>query len=122
MYVNVDKDLPMLEELGYNLRKQGFNVFYNEKGILLISQENVSDVERASFAIDQALDISYSTAEHHPYWILLYNSAEICKKALEHWNDNLTSEGIEELKWRTNKLKEFIDLVDMAKLKDKLKS
>lgn len=114
MCVDVDKDLPKLEELGHKLRKQGFNIFYNEKGILLVSQESVSDIERASFAIDQALDISYSTAEHHPYWTLLYNSAEICKKALEHWNDELTGEGIEELKWRTNKLKEFIDLVSIG--------
>ena len=44
------------------------------------SNDPVSRAERALYDIQELAD---STAEHHPYWALLYNCSQISKLVLE---------------------------------------
>lgn len=66
-------------------------------------------LKAARSGLRDVLEMAYTTAEHHPYWSLLYNASEILNILLEHWNDNLSSEEVEEIEWRVNELKAAIE-------------
>ena len=65
------------------------------------NDDPVSRAERALYDIQELAD---STAEHHPYWILLYNCSQISKLILEKWNDDLTEEDLNEIRWMISEL------------------
>ncbi|MBI1829626.1 MAG: hypothetical protein HY222_02445 [Thaumarchaeota archaeon] len=50
-------------------------------------------------------ELAYTTAEHHPYWSLIFNSSQILKIVLEKWNDNLTKEELDEISWNVDEIK-----------------
>ena len=70
---------------------------------LIMDTDNdpVSRAERALYDIQELAD---STAEHHPYWVLLYNCSQISKLILEKWNDELTEDDISEIRWTISEL------------------
>ena len=77
------------------------------------NDDPVSRAERALYDIQELAD---STAEHHTYWVLLYNCSQISKSVLEKWNDDLTEEDLSEIRWMIselensyNKLKNKVD-------------
>jgi len=70
------------------------------------SDDPVSRAERALYDIQELAD---STAEHHPYWVLLYNSSQISKLILEKWNDDLTDEDLSEIRWMVSELENSCD-------------
>ena len=65
------------------------------------NDDPVSRAERALYDIQELAD---STAEHHPYWVLLYNCSQISKSVLEKWNDNLNEEDLNEIRWMISEL------------------
>jgi len=65
------------------------------------NDDQVSRAERALYDIQELAD---STAEHHPYWALLYNCSQISKLILEKWNDELTEDDICEIRWTISEL------------------
>ena len=75
------------------------------------NDDPVSRAERALYDIQELAD---STAEHHPYWVLLYNCSQISKSILEKWNDDLTEEDLTEIRWMISELENSYD-----KLKNK---
>ena len=66
----------------------------------------VSRAEKALYDIQELAD---STAEHHPYWVLLYNCSQISKVILEKWNDELTDEDLSEIRWMISELENSCD-------------
>ena len=70
----------------------------------LIMDTNDDPVSRAERALYDIQELADSTAEHHPYWILLYNCSQISKLILEKWNDDLTEEDLEEIRWMISEL------------------
>ena len=66
----------------------------------------VSRAEKALYDIQELAD---STAEHHPYWVLLYNCSQISKLILEKWNDQLTKEDLSEIRWMISELEHSCD-------------
>ena len=78
------------------------------------SNDPVSRAERALYDIQELAD---STAEHHPYWVLLYNCSQISKLSLEKWNDDLTEEDLSEIRWMVSELENSYN-----KLKNKVES
>ena len=62
------------------------------------------------------MELAYTTAEHHPYWGLLYNCSQISKSILEKWDDELTKEDLSEIRWIISELEN-----SCSKLEDKLK-
>ena len=79
--------------------------------IMTTSDDLVSRAERALYDIQELAD---STAEHHPYWVLLYNCSQISKSILEKWNDDLTEEDLSEIRWMISELEN-----SYSKLKNK---
>ena len=65
------------------------------------NNDPVSRAERALYDIQELAD---STAEHHPYWVLLYNCSQISKSILEKCNDELTEEDLNEIRWMISEL------------------
>ena len=70
------------------------------------NDDPVSRAERALYDIQELAD---STAEHHPYWVLLYNCSQISKLILEKWNDDLTEEDLSEIRWMVSGLENSCD-------------
>ena len=70
------------------------------------NDDPVSRAERALYNIQELAD---STAEHHPYWALLYNCSMISKLILEKWNDELTEEDLSEIRWMISELENSCD-------------
>ena len=70
----------------------------------LIMDPNDDPVSRAERALYDIQELADSTAEHHPYWALLYNCSQISKLILEKWNDELTEEDLSEIRWMISEL------------------
>jgi hypothetical protein len=68
-------------------------------------------VKRAHSGLADVLELAYSTAEHHPYWAVLYHATEISKTILERWDADLTSDQIGEMLWRCDEIKMVIERV-----------
>jgi hypothetical protein len=84
--------------------------------IIRIFGENADSISRAKSGLEDVVELAYATAEHHPYWALLYNSSLISKAVLEKWSDDLTEEDLSEIRWMIselenscNKLKNKVD-------------
>ena len=70
--------------------------------------EKMDSVTRAKLGIDDVAELAYTTAEHHPYWAVLYNCTEIAKTIIEKWNDELAPEQLEEMKWNLKEIQNTI--------------
>ena len=70
----------------------------------LIMDTHDDPVSRAEKALYDIQELADSTAEHHPYWVLLYNCSQISKLILEKWNDELTEEDLTEIRWMVSEL------------------
>ena len=77
--------------------------------------QNDNPVSRAERALYDIQELADSTAEHHPYWVLLYNCSQISKSILEKWNDELTEEDLSEIRWMISELEN-----SCSKLKSKV--
>ena len=76
-----------------------------DANIIRIYGEKTDSLERAKAGLEEVSELAYTTAEHHPYWNLIYNASQISKLALEKWNDQLTQEELDEILWCTDELK-----------------
>jgi len=72
--------------------------------IIRIFGESIDSVSRAKNGLEDVLELAYTTAEHHPYWGLLYNCSQISKSILEKWDDELTKEDLSEIRWTISEL------------------
>lgn len=81
----------------------------NEAGIIKIYSKEYNIITKASAGLTDILELSYATAEHHPYAIILYHTAEILKSILDGWDSDLSQEQIGELSWRATEVKASLD-------------
>ena len=73
--------------------------------VMKIYCEGSDYVKRASLGVTEILELAYTTAEHHPYWSVLYHAAEISKATLEKWESEFTAAEISEMSWRCDEIK-----------------
>ena len=74
--------------------------------------EKMDSVIRAKLGVEDAAELAYTTAEHHPYWAVLYNCTEKTKTILEKWKDELTFEQLEEMKWNLKEIQNTISNIE----------
>ena len=86
-------------------------VIDQESNIIRIYPENLSAISRASSGLNELLELSYTTAEHHPYWNILYHCSEISKMVLDAWEAKLTREQLEEIKWRNQEMQATVERI-----------
>lgn len=99
---------PILEELESERISTKIGVD-RDAGIIRIYGEGSDYIRRASSGLSEMLELAYTTAEHHPYWALLYHAAEISKAALEKWESDLTADQISEMSWRCDEIKAALE-------------
>lgn len=76
-----------------------------ESNIIRIFGQNVTATSKAKKGLDDVSELAYTTAEHHPYWGLLYHCSQISKTALEKWDEEITQQELDEIEWSINELK-----------------
>lgn len=66
---------------------------------------------RAISGLYDVLELSYATAEHHPYWTMLYNATEILKTILDKWGSDFCKDEIDDMVWRVDELRMVLNKV-----------
>lgn len=78
----------------------------SEFDIIKVFGNRFSSLARAKNGLADVAELSYTTAEHHPYWNLLYSCVQISQIVLEKWEDKLSKEDLGEIKWIIKELDE----------------
>ncbi len=90
------------------LEDQGihFKVHSDESaGLIRISNDKSDSVTLAKTGLEDISELAFATAEHHPYWSLLYNGSQILRIVLDKWNDDLSEEELKEMAWYADEIK-----------------
>jgi hypothetical protein len=83
----------------------------SENDIIKIFGEKITALARAKNGLNDATELAYTTAEHHPYWNLLYNSSEIANTVLDKWKGKLSQEDTAEIKWAIKELSQALEKI-----------
>lgn len=83
----------------------------DDSDIVKIFGEKMSALSRAKNGLNDLSELAYTTAEHHPYWNLLYSCSEIAHTVLEKWNGQLTNEEIGDIKWAIKELTQTLEKI-----------
>ena len=76
-----------------------------DSNIVRICGERSDALALAKAGLEELAELAYTSAEHHPYWNLLYNGSQVLKIVLEKWNQTLTDEELKEISWYTDEIK-----------------
>ena len=90
------------------LKNEGIDVkleVEKESGFLGLYTSKYTTLENAKNGLKHVLELSYTTAEHHPYWNMLYNASEIINIVLDSWHNDFNDDQIKEMFWRNNEIK-----------------
>jgi len=82
-----------------------------ENDIVKIFGEKITSLSRAKNGLNDVTELSYTTAEHHPYWNLLYNCSEIANSVLEKWKTTLSEEDISDIEWAMKELHQTLEKI-----------
>jgi hypothetical protein len=112
---DIDKVLDAIKGVLEELQKQ--NIFFKisvdkDANLVRIYGEGSHHIKRASSGLGEVMELAYTTAEHHPYWSILYNAAEICKTVLEKWESELTADQKSEMSWRCEEIKMALERIE----------
>ena len=82
-----------------------------DANIVKIFGENITALTRAKNGLTDVTELAYTTAEHHPYWNLLYNCSEITNILLEKWKSELSKKDISDIEWSIKELKQSLEKI-----------
>ena len=82
-----------------------------ENDIIKIFGEQITSLARAQNGLNDVTELAYTTAEHHPYWNLLYNCSEIASSVLEKWKDSLSKDDISDIEWALKELEQTLEKI-----------
>ncbi|PBO86123.1 MAG: hypothetical protein COA77_00925 [Thaumarchaeota archaeon] len=82
-----------------------------ENDIIKIFGERITSLARAKHGLNDVTELSYATAEHHPYWNLLYNCSEIANTVLDKWKDSLSTEDFSDIDWALKELNQTLEKI-----------
>jgi hypothetical protein len=112
---NIDKVLEATKGILDQLQRQNIHVKVSvdkDASIVRIYGEEAHHIKRASSGLGEVIELAYTTAEHHPYWAMLYNASEICKMVLDKWESELTQDQISEMSWRCDEIKMALERLE----------
>jgi len=112
---NIDKVLEATKGILDQLQSQNINFKVSvdrDASIVRIYGEEAHHIKRASSGLGEVMELAYTTAEHHPYWAIIYNDSEICKMALDKWESELTQDQISEMSWRCDEIKMALERLE----------
>jgi hypothetical protein len=82
-----------------------------DNDIIKIFGEKITALARAKNGLNDVTELSYATAEHHPYWNILYNSSEIANTILEKWTGKLSKEDADEIQWQIKEISQTLEKI-----------
>ena len=82
-----------------------------ENDIVKIFGEKISSLARAKNGLTDVTELAYTTAEHHPYWNLLYNCSEIANSVLDKWKDSLSEDDLSDIDWALKELNQTLEKI-----------
>jgi pterin-4a-carbinolamine dehydratase len=80
-----------------------------ESNIIKIFGENITSLSRAKHGMMDVSELAFATAEHHPFWNLLYNCSEISSTVLEKWKDELSKKDFEDIEWAIKEISQTLE-------------
>ena len=86
-----------------------------DNDIVKIFGEKITALARAKNGFNDTTELAYATAEHHPYWNLLYNSSEIANTILEKWKEKFTTKDIDEIEWAIKEISQTLKKIKEQK-------
>ena len=86
-----------------------------ENDIVKIFGEKITSLSRAQNGLNDVTELAYTTAEHHPYWNLIYNCSEITNSILEKWKSSLSEEDISDIEWAIKELTQTLEKIKKKK-------
>jgi len=82
-----------------------------DNDIIKIFGERITSLARARNGLNDVAELAYTTAEHHPYWNLLYNSLEIASSVLEKWKESLSTDDLSDIDWAIKELNHSLEKI-----------
>ena len=79
--------------------------------IIKIFGEKITALARAKNGIAEVTELAYTTAEHHPYWNILYSTSEIIATILEKWRDKISNQDIEDIEWALKEITQTLNKI-----------
>lgn len=79
-----------------------------DNGVIKIFGEKITALTKAKNGLNDVTELAYATAEHHPYWNVLYNSSEIANTILEKWEEEISKKDIEEMEWAIKEINQTL--------------
>jgi len=82
-----------------------------ENDIVKIFGEKITSLSRAKNGLSDVTELAYTTAEHHPYWNILYNCSEIANSVLDKWKDSLSEDDLSDIEWAIKELNQTLEKI-----------
>ena len=82
-----------------------------ENNIIKIFGANMTSLARAQNGLNDMTELAYTTAEHHPYWNLLYNCSEIANTVLDKWKNSLSSDDVADIEWALKEINQTLEKI-----------
>jgi hypothetical protein len=82
-----------------------------EHNIIKIFGVKITSLARAQNGLNDMTELAYTTAEHHPYWNLLYNCSDICHTILDKWKTSLSSDDVADIKWALKEINQTLEKI-----------
>jgi len=82
-----------------------------ENDIVKIFGEKITSLAKAKNGLNDMAELAYATAEHHPYWNLLYNCSEIASSVLEKWKESLSVDDFSDIDWAIKELNHSLEKI-----------
>jgi hypothetical protein len=79
-----------------------------ENNIVKIFGAKITSLARAQNGLNDMTELAYTTAEHHPYWNLLYNCSEIGHTILDNWKKSLSSDDVTDIEWALKEINQTL--------------
>lgn len=82
-----------------------------ENDIVKIFGAKITSLARAQNGLGDMTELAYTTAEHHPYWNLLYNCSEIAHTVLDNWKNSLSSNDLRDIDWALKEIHQTLEKI-----------
>lgn len=82
-----------------------------ENDVIKIFGEKITSLARAKNGLNDVTELAYTTAEHHPYWNLVYNCSEITNSVLEKWKESLSDDDFSDIEWAIKELNQTLEKI-----------
>lgn len=82
-----------------------------ENDIVKIFGAKITSLARAQNGLSDMAELAYTTAEHHPYWNLLYNCSEIAHTVLDKWGNSLSTNDLNDIDWALKEIHQTLEKI-----------